>query len=316
MSEKRVPLFKRNKMVKKSSQESAPSMVSTSPGSATMEAIPTILGKRPSTADAPPKPLFSKWMKSIAHKMPVTGILDLTKDVPVPVASRGDVSQVHLPGDTPAILREESNSAPKAKTGYSANYLELPYTLPGGFQVTKDFTLRDSMEIHGHIMKYLIKAMNASYVLSRRADRLDDSYKESLEKEMALSLKVKELEVKKLQLILDQATKRANEAEEKAKVAEGTANVATSQRVSEAIEAYKRSAEYGRVVGKEAAYYLCRFAKSYKDVCPAIVDHYQDFIQGYPEDWFQTLTSTPFFLQRKRINVVIVMKTRYLIAQT
>ncbi|GAA0138900.1 hypothetical protein LIER_00556 [Lithospermum erythrorhizon] len=92
--------------------------------------------------------------------------------------------------------------------------------------------------------------------------------------------------IKKLQLFLDRATKTGNEAEEKAKVAQETPDAVMAPRVSEGVEAFKRFDEYALEDGNESAYYLCRFAKSYKDVCPAIVDHCQDFIQKYPEDWF------------------------------
>ncbi|GAA0172776.1 hypothetical protein LIER_26532 [Lithospermum erythrorhizon] len=328
MSGKRIHLFNRAKVLKKSSQESA-LLSTTSPVSTTPEARPAVLGKRPLTLDAPPRPLFSKWMKSIAHKFPNTHILDLTAEEPETAPSKENVSLESLPEESSSCSIEKSNSAPKAKTCYSTNYLDLPYTLPGGFKVTADSTLwkksnafyttsplllehlgkdleelPDPMEIHGSIMKYLIKSMNASYVISRRADRLDDTCDEGRERERALNLKIQhdtliesvtKLEgdnfdlsskVKRLQLCLDRATKRANEAEEKAMVAQETDDAVTAQRISEGIEAFKGSDEYALEVGKDAAYCLCRFEKSYKDVCPAIVDYFQDLIQHYPEDWF------------------------------
>ncbi|GAA0183412.1 hypothetical protein LIER_30826 [Lithospermum erythrorhizon] len=150
--------------------------------------------KRPAPTDVLPRPIYSKRKKSIAHKLPRSG----------------------------SVLEEESDSAPKAKTGYSANYLDLPFTFHGGFHITEDSTLwkksdvfrpscpfllerigkdfesfRDPLEIHGALSRYLIKAMNASY---RRADLLDDVPEEACEKEKALQLRIKELEEENLSL--------------------------------------------------------------------------------------------------------------------
>ncbi|GAA0176531.1 hypothetical protein LIER_29505 [Lithospermum erythrorhizon] len=62
-------------------------------------------------------------------------------------------------------------------------------------QIGKDFEyFRDPVEIHGSIMKHLIKAMNTSYVLAHKADRHDDPCDGSREKERSLQLKVKEFE--------------------------------------------------------------------------------------------------------------------------
>ncbi|GAA0156436.1 hypothetical protein LIER_13938 [Lithospermum erythrorhizon] len=99
------------------------------------------------------------------------------------------------------------------------SYLELPFTLPGGFQITKDSTLwkkSDSfrashplllerigkvfesfcylLEIHGALTGHLIKAINSSYVMAHKTDLLDDAYEEGREKEKALQHRVKEME--------------------------------------------------------------------------------------------------------------------------
>ncbi|GAA0167250.1 hypothetical protein LIER_22225 [Lithospermum erythrorhizon] len=114
---------------------------------------------------------------------------------------------------------EGLDHAPKAKLGYSANYLALPDTLPGGFvidqssdlqknceafmavrplmleKIGKSFdSFRDPLEIHGVTLRNMIKAMNASYVLACKADRLDDACAEGLDREKALQWRIQELE--------------------------------------------------------------------------------------------------------------------------
>ncbi|GAA0148732.1 hypothetical protein LIER_08094 [Lithospermum erythrorhizon] len=245
----------------------------------------------PSTVDAPPRPLFSKQMKPIARKLPTTCILDLTEEALATATSKEKDSHEPTPEKASSRSRGESDCSPKAKIGYSANYLELPYTLPGGFKITKDSTLwkkrdafrttrplflkrlgkdfeefRDPLEIHGSIMKH---------------DALKESFTKLEGDNFDLSSKVN-----KLQLFLDRATKRANKAEEKAKATQETTNAVTAQRVPEGIKSFKGSDEYALKDGKEAAYCLCHFEKSYRDVCSTIVDHYQSFIQQYPGDWF------------------------------
>ncbi|GAA0171696.1 hypothetical protein LIER_25670 [Lithospermum erythrorhizon] len=82
-----------------------------------------------------------------------------------------------------------------------------------------------------------------------------------------------------------------SELEQRAKIAEKT----LSQRVKKAIYDYQRSKAFRSEAGKEAAYYLCRFTKTYKEVNPSIVANYEELIQGYDPDWFVPLDlSAPF----------------------
>ncbi|GAA0141085.1 hypothetical protein LIER_02310 [Lithospermum erythrorhizon] len=89
-------------------------------------------------------PLFWRAKVFIARKRMHSDILDLTED---PHSSNFlgkeplDDSTRLNPSTSDSLPDEGSDSAPRAKTGYSANYLDLPYTLPGGFQVTESSTL-------------------------------------------------------------------------------------------------------------------------------------------------------------------------------
>ncbi|GAA0185704.1 hypothetical protein LIER_32992 [Lithospermum erythrorhizon] len=76
-----------------------------------------------------------------------------------------------------------------------------------------------------------------------------------------------------------------SELEQKAKTAEQT----LSQRVEKAIYDYQRSEAFRSEAGKEVAYCLCLFTKTYKEVNPSIVANYEEFIQGYDPDWFAPL---------------------------
>ncbi|GAA0157642.1 hypothetical protein LIER_14869 [Lithospermum erythrorhizon] len=167
--------------------------------------------------------------------------------------------------------------------------------------------------------------MNASYVIARRADLLDDACEEAFEKERALQLRVKDLKeeneklevisvaaskekkeatdhamaeirkhdalqawftrlegehfdisqkLERLLLVHNQTAKRVSEYEQKAKAAEE----ALPRRVQEAIHDYQRSNAFHLETGKEAAYRLFRFTKTYRDVNPSIVLNYEDFI--------------------------------------
>ncbi|GAA0149536.1 hypothetical protein LIER_08686 [Lithospermum erythrorhizon] len=167
--------------------------------------------------------LFSKRQKSISHKLPVSEILDLTEDPPFSTLPDQEVpreSSSLNPSTLESLPEEGADSVPKAKIGYSANFLELPYTLPGGFQITEDSSLwkksdafrasrnlllerirkdydsnRDPLEVHYVVAYHLIRAMNASYVIAYRADLLDDGREEEAsKKERAAELRVKELE--------------------------------------------------------------------------------------------------------------------------
>ncbi|GAA0142486.1 hypothetical protein LIER_03377 [Lithospermum erythrorhizon] len=89
----------------------------------------------------------------------------------------------------------------------------------------------------------------------------------------------------KLQLVHDQSAKKMSVLEQRAKTAEET----LSQLVEKAIYDYQRSEAFHSESGKEAACFLCRFTKTYKEVNPSIVENYEEFIQGYDPDWFAPL---------------------------
>ncbi|GAA0140883.1 hypothetical protein LIER_02153 [Lithospermum erythrorhizon] len=85
------------------------------------------LGKRPISSVPPKKPLFAKKKKKIAPP-------------PSPPSETMDI----IGGP---ILVEGSDSAPAAKLGYSANYLPLPYTLPGGLVINDSSDLQSNREV-------------------------------------------------------------------------------------------------------------------------------------------------------------------------
>ncbi|GAA0149202.1 hypothetical protein LIER_08440 [Lithospermum erythrorhizon] len=85
----------------------------------------------------------------------------------------------------------------------------------------------------------------------------------------------------RLELVHSQTTKKVSELEQRAKVAEES----LPRQIEKAIYDYQRSEGFRVDAGKEAAYCLCRFTKTYKEVNPYIVVNYHDFIQGYPKEW-------------------------------
>ncbi|GAA0160767.1 hypothetical protein LIER_17246 [Lithospermum erythrorhizon] len=203
MKGKRIPLFKRVGVVTKIAPEiSAP---------ASTGGWSTALGKRPSDPAAPPKPILMKKTKTLAHR-----------------PTRREAPFV----DTPIVSgvsskRKESDSAPKVTAGYSATYLNLPYTLPSGYEVTEKSKLGmaldafhvthplllegirkpyeefiDPLELQGLITTHLVK----SHVLARRVDRLEVDLGLSLEGERASQLKVLELEKENEDLLWNQET--------------------------------------------------------------------------------------------------------------
>ncbi|GAA0154239.1 hypothetical protein LIER_37831 [Lithospermum erythrorhizon] len=222
-----------------------------------------MIEKKPAPTEVCPRPLFSKGKKSIARKLPTSEILDLTVD-----PSSSNIPEKEAPEGTICV----------------------------------DPLVSDS-------------AMNASYVIARIAGLLDDAGKEACENERALQLRVKDLEGENEKLEVASAApsketkeatahtmveirkhdalqahllaiKRASEVEDKAKAAEET----LPHRIHAAIQAYQRSADYKLEVGNEAAYYLCHFNKTYKDLNPIMVANYKDFIQRYPKEWFTPLS--------------------------
>ncbi|GAA0152891.1 hypothetical protein LIER_11256 [Lithospermum erythrorhizon] len=159
-------------------------------------------------------------------------------------------------------------------------------------RIGKDYkSIRNPLEVHGALARHLIKAMNASYALACRVDLLDDACHEACEKERALQLQVKELkkENDRLKVAFILAIKEKKEAtaqalsemkkhdalrarftrvgklEQRVKVIEE----ALPQRVQDAINEYQQSEEFHLEAGKEAAYCLFRFTKSYRDVNPS-----------------------------------------------
>ncbi|GAA0183322.1 hypothetical protein LIER_30750 [Lithospermum erythrorhizon] len=155
--------------------------------------------------------------------------------------------------------------------------------------------------------------MNASHVMARRLDSLDEDLgisrenerasqfknekKAATEQALAKIAKCKDLEalnvklegekfdlslkLPRQQLSLSQETKRANEAEQKAQVAQESATKAN--------EEYRASEAFHDELGEETTYCLCRFVKTFKDINPSLVTHYQEFINGYPSHWFSSL---------------------------
>ncbi|GAA0153926.1 hypothetical protein LIER_37766 [Lithospermum erythrorhizon] len=197
----RVPLFRRAKVVRKSSKEPGyfPENV-VQP--ATIETSTSLPEKRHAPTEGHSR-LFSKTQKSIAYKLPRSKILDLTEDplfftLPDQEAP-GETSSLNPP-TSESLPEEGADSAPKSKIGYSANFLDLPYTLRGGFQITEDSNLwkksdafrashplllewirkdynsiHNPLEVHGAVARHLIRAMNASYAIACSVDLLDDA---------------------------------------------------------------------------------------------------------------------------------------------
>ncbi|GAA0158603.1 hypothetical protein LIER_15578 [Lithospermum erythrorhizon] len=138
MTGERILLFRRAKVVKKVSQDT---VATTSPPTVAPQS--SLSRKRP-TAEArppPPQPLFSKRQKSIAHKRPRSEILDLTKYPPSYIPPAQEVpresSSLH-PSTSDSLHDKGVDSAPRAKMGYLVNFLELPYTVPDGFQIDEE----------------------------------------------------------------------------------------------------------------------------------------------------------------------------------
>ncbi|GAA0148745.1 hypothetical protein LIER_36788 [Lithospermum erythrorhizon] len=84
------------------------------------------------------------------------------------------------------------------------------------------------------------------------------------------------------QMMADFSKKRADETAQNLKAMEE----AIPGQIEEAIRGYQFSEDFRREAGKDAAYCLCRFARIYKEVNPAVVDNYCEFIQDYDEEWF------------------------------
>ncbi|GAA0176799.1 hypothetical protein LIER_29601 [Lithospermum erythrorhizon] len=178
MTGHRIPLFHRAKVIKKSAQESE--------ASAEKVAQPAVAVAKKSAQESEASPteerprLFStKRLKSIAQKLPRSEILDLTEDLPSTTISSQEASK------------------------------------DGSERVRKDYVaIRDPLEIHGAVARYLIKALNAIHALARRADLLDEAPVDAIEKERAIDLQVAELkrENDRLKVVVTLVVKEKKEA--------------------------------------------------------------------------------------------------------
>ncbi|GAA0152330.1 hypothetical protein LIER_10840 [Lithospermum erythrorhizon] len=124
---------------------------------------------------------------------------------------------------------ERKRFCPQGYNGYSATYLNLPYTLLEGYEVIEKSKLgmaldafhathplllegigrpyeeySDPLELQGVIAKNLVRAMNASHVLARTIDRLDVDLGLSREGERAFHFKMQELEKENEALLRNQ----------------------------------------------------------------------------------------------------------------
>ncbi|GAA0161831.1 hypothetical protein LIER_18058 [Lithospermum erythrorhizon] len=115
MTGERVPLFRRAKVVKKVSHDTV----------VTASHLPVA-----------PQPSSSSGKRS--------EILDVTKDPPISISPKREVPRESFslnPSISGSLPEVDANSTPKVTTGYLANFLELPYTVPGGFQIDEESTL-------------------------------------------------------------------------------------------------------------------------------------------------------------------------------
>ncbi|GAA0173112.1 hypothetical protein LIER_26797 [Lithospermum erythrorhizon] len=95
---------------------------------------------------------------------------------------------------------------------------------------------------------------------------------------------------KRAQRISELSRKRADEALQKLKEVEDSVPLKVEEacrlREKEAIRQYHFSEDFRNEAGRDAAYCLCCFIRTYKDSNPLIVENYKDFIAGYDADWF------------------------------
>ncbi|GAA0176555.1 hypothetical protein LIER_29526 [Lithospermum erythrorhizon] len=284
MTGKRVPLFKRAKVVTKTIE----SVPAPSGGPA------TALGKRLVHA-APSKPVLAKRSKTLAHRPPRRDVLDLTQETfpsMSPYDSRIDeepIADIPL-GNASSSKGKESDSTPNVMAGYSATDLNLPSTLPGGYEVTNKSKLGKALDafratspllleeigkpyekyshplkLQGVIAKHLVRRPP----ILRRRLLLSNPWRKSPLEAQNVKLEGEKfdlsLKLSRLQLSLSQETKQANEDEHKALMAQESA--------SRAVEEYYSSEAYHDELGEETAYCLCRFVKTFKDVNPSLVAH-------------------------------------------
>ncbi|GAA0148405.1 hypothetical protein LIER_07858 [Lithospermum erythrorhizon] len=213
-----------------------------------------------------------------------------------------------------------SPSAPNIAENYLIPYLELQYTLPCGFtvdakakqwgaadcfratrpllieEIEKDYeVLLGLLAVHGATMKHMVEAMNVSYVLACQLHNLRADGEGSRERERSQLAKIQELEKENEKLLRmhaeaqgeKKATSERN-AQSLKKLAE-EAEAAKDGKLRQALEEFRHSDIYRASAGEDSAYYLCRFAKTYKDSNPQIVANYEEFISEYPPEWFTNI---------------------------
>ncbi|GAA0170251.1 hypothetical protein LIER_24552 [Lithospermum erythrorhizon] len=195
MTGNRIPLFRLAKIVKKSAKESeAPAEVA-QPAVVVTKMSSTMSEKRHAPAGARPRLFSTKRLKSIAHKLPRSEILDLPEDpsvstipcqeVPKEGSSFNPSTYPTLPGGFQ--VNEESNLWKKSDAFRASRPLLLE-------RISKDYeSMSDPLEVHGAVAHHLIKALNTSYALACRADLQDDACAEACEKEKALQFQIQEL---------------------------------------------------------------------------------------------------------------------------
>ncbi|GAA0183048.1 hypothetical protein LIER_30530 [Lithospermum erythrorhizon] len=193
---------------------------------------------------------------------------------------------------------KEVDTDPKITTSYSANYLKLQYTLPGVLESTR------TGKEKGELLRFQENAYNDKKTAIEQA--LAEIAKcKDLE---AQNVKLKgekidlSLQVSRLQLSLSQETKRAQEAERKVLLAQEFAG--------KAIEEYRASKAYQEDLGAEAAYCLCRFVKTFKDINPSMVAHYQEFTSEYPSHWFTSLDVNASYPPWKVKTMAFILKVK------
>ncbi|GAA0185604.1 hypothetical protein LIER_32892 [Lithospermum erythrorhizon] len=91
---------------------------------------------------------------------------------------------------------------------------------------------------------------------------------------------------KRAQRISELSRKRAEEALQKLKEVEDSLPIKVEEACQ--LRQYHFSEDFRNEAGRDAAYCLCRFTRTYKDSNPLIVENYKDFIAGYDADWFSS----------------------------
>ncbi|GAA0183323.1 hypothetical protein LIER_30751 [Lithospermum erythrorhizon] len=130
--------------------------------------LATALGKTPLVPATPSKPVFVKRSKTLDHKPPRKEVLDLTHET-LPSTPPHDTIASEVPlADTPLVRassskEKESDSAPKVTVGHSANYLGLPYILPGSLEVTGESRLGKALDAFRVTRPLLLEGLEKTY---------------------------------------------------------------------------------------------------------------------------------------------------------